>query len=133
MYKRSGERSVGERAGGGRADGRSGALFPKPPKAFPKSSPSFILDPWGPLGDSKISFRLPKTFPEPRQMFPKPPQNPGHQLDFNFCTPFQHFLQKVVFLRETSSLCYMKKSMSRVEKTSFCNKYRKGVYKLRSS
>ena len=30
-------------------------------------------------------------------------------LDPNFCTPFQHFLQKVVFLRETSSLFHVAK------------------------
>ena len=103
---------------GGWAGGRSPSqelpkppkAFPKPPRAFPKSSSIFILDPWGPLGDSKMTFGLPKTLPEPPLMSPKPPQNPGHQLDLNFCTPFQYFLQKVVFLRETSSLCYMKKS-----------------------
>ena len=29
-------------------------------------------------------------------MSPKPPQKPGQQLDLNFCTPFQYFLQKVL-------------------------------------
>ena len=43
-------------------------------------------------------------------------------LDLNFCTPFQHFLQKVVFLRETSSLCYMKKSRCLTRKHYFLQK-----------
>ena len=43
-------------------------------------------------------------------------------LDLIFCTPFQHFLQKVVFLRETSSLCYMKKWRRLTQKHYFLQK-----------
>ena len=62
-------------------------------------------------------------------MSPKPPRNPGHQLDLNFCTPFQHFLQKVVFLRETSSLCYMKKSICLESKHQLFQKVSDGCAK----
>ena len=51
-------------------------------------------------------------------------------LDLIFCTPFQYFLQKVVFLRETSSLCYMKKSRCLTWKHYFLQKVLEGCAKI---
>ena len=43
-------------------------------------------------------------------------------LDLIFCTPFQHFLQKVVFLRETSSLFHVAKWRRLTKKHYFLQK-----------